>query len=78
MTCDEDGHLVVPDTHCPDVLQRHDGLLNKRDVRTLLIGPTSDAKETLDNIRVSDVRELAFLLGRTVGRTSGNPKDRSL
>ena len=74
-TCDEDGHLVVPDTHCPGVLRRHDGLLNKRDVRILLLGPPSDTKETLDSIRVIDVRKLAFLLGGTGGRTSGNPKD---
>ena len=74
-TCDEDGHLVVPDTHCPGVLRRHDGMLNKRNVRILLLGPPSDTKETLDSIRVSDVRKLAFLLGGTGGRTSGNPKD---
>jgi len=74
-TCDEDGHLVVPDTHCPGVLRQHDGLLNKRDVRILLLGPPSDTKEILDTIRVSDVRKLAFLLGGTGGRTSGNPKD---
>jgi len=74
-TCDEDGHLVVPDTHCPGVLWRHDGFLNKRDVRILLLGAPSDTKETLDNIRVSDVRKLAFLLGRTGSRTSGKPKD---
>jgi len=75
MTCDEDGHLVVPDTHCPGVLRRHDGLLNQRDVRILLLGPASGTKETLDSIRVSDVRKLAFLLGGTGGRSSGNPKD---
>jgi len=74
-TCDEDGHLVVPDTHCPGVLRRHDGVLNKRDVRILLLGPLSSTKETLDRIRIRDVRKLAFLLGGTGGRTSGNPKD---
>jgi len=73
-TCDEDGHLVVTDTHCPGVLRRHDGLLNKRDVRILLLGPPSDTKETLDSIRVSEVRKLAFLLGGTGCRTSCNPK----
>jgi len=41
----------------------------------LLLGPPSDTKETLDSIRVIDVRKLAFLLGGTGGRTSGNPKD---
>jgi len=43
----------------------------------LLLGPPSDTKETLDSIRVSDVRKLAFLLrgtGGTGGRT-GSPKD---
>ena len=74
-TCDEDGHLVVPDTHCPSVLRRHDGLLNKRDVRNLLLGPPCATKETLDSIRVSDVRKSAFLLGGTGGRSSGNPND---
>ena len=74
-TCGEDGHLVVLDTHCPGVLRRHNGLLNKRDVRILLLGPPSDTKETLDRIRVSVVRKLAFLLGGTSGRSSGNPKD---
>ena len=66
---------MVPDTHCPGVLRQHDGLLNKRDVRILLLGPPSDTKEILDTIRVSDVRKLPFLLGGTGGRTSGNPKD---
>jgi len=74
-TCDEDGHIVVPDTHCRGVLQRHDGLLNKRDVRILLLGPQSDTKETLASIQIRDVRKLAFLLGGTNGRSSGNPKD---
>jgi len=74
-TCDEDGHLVVPDTHCPGVLRRHAGLLNTRDVRILLLDPPSDTKETLDSCRISDVRKLAFLLGRTGGKTSANPKD---
>ena len=75
-TCDEGGHIMVPDTHCPSVLRRHDGLLNKRDVRILLLGPPSDTKEseTLAS-QVSDVRKLAFLLGGTSGRSSGNPKD---
>ena len=73
-TCDEDGHLVVPDTHYPGLL-RHDGLLNKRDVRILLLDSPSDTKETFDTIRVGDVRKLAFLLGGTGGRTSANPKD---
>jgi len=71
----EDGHLVVPDTHCSGVLWRHDGLLNKRDVRIILLGLPSDTKEPLDRIRVSDVRKLVFLLGGTCGRTSGTPKD---
>jgi len=44
-------------------------------VRILLLGPPSDTKETLDSIQVSDVRKLAFLLGGTGGRSSGNPKD---
>jgi len=43
-TCDEDGHLVVPDTHCPGVLRRHDGMLNKRNVRILLLGPQTTKK----------------------------------
>jgi len=77
-TCDEDGHPAAPDIHCPGVLRRHDGLLNKRDMRILLLGPPSATKETLDSIRVSDVRKLAFLLGGTGGRTSGNPKDGSV
>jgi len=71
-TCDENGYLVVPDTHCPGILRRHDGLLNKRDASTL---PPSATKKTLDRIRVKDMRKLAFLLGGTGGRTSGNPKD---
>jgi len=66
-TCDEDGHIVVPDTHCPGVLQRHNGLLNKKDVRILLLGPPSDTNETLASIQVSDVRKLAFLLRGTSG-----------
>ena len=66
---------MVLGTHCPGVLQRHDGLLNKREVRILLLGPPNDTKELLDRIRVSDVRKLAFLLGGIVGRTSSNPKD---
>jgi len=74
-TCDEDGHLVVPDTHCPGVLRRHDGLLNTRDVRILLLDLPSDTKKTLDRLRMSDVRKLAFLLGGTSGRTSDNLKD---
>ena len=74
-TCYEDGHLVVPDTHCPGVLRRHAGLLNTQDVRILLFDPPSDTKETLDSCRISDVRKLAFLLGGTGGRTSTNPKD---
>jgi len=74
-TCDEDGNLVVPGTHCPGVLRRHDGLLNKKDVRILLLGPPSITKKTPDSIRIRDVRKLAFLLGGTGGRTSGNPKD---
>ena len=45
-TCDEDGHLSVPDTHCPGVLRRHAGLLNMRDVHILLLDPPSDTKET--------------------------------
>jgi len=56
-TCDEDGHLVVPDTHCPGVLRRHAGLLNTRDVRFLLLDPPSETKETLDSYRISDVRK---------------------
>jgi len=74
-SCQEDGHLVVPDTHCPGVLRRHAGLLNTRDVRILLLEPPSDTKETLDRLRISDVRKLAFLLRGTGGRTSANPKD---
>jgi len=73
--CDEDGHLVAPETHCPGVLWRHDALLSKRHVRILLLCPPSAAKKTLDSIRVSDVRKLAFLLGGTNGKTSGDPKD---
>ena len=73
--CDEDGHLVAPETHCPGVLRRHDALLNKMDMRILLLGPPSAEKKTLDSVRVSNVRKLAFLLGGTNGRTSGNPKD---
>ena len=75
-TCDEDGNLVVPGTHCPGVLRRHDGLLNNRDVRILLLGPLSITKKTLASIRIRDVRKLAFLLGGAGGRTSSNPKDR--
>ena len=26
-TCDEDGHLVAPDAHCPGILRRHDLIL---------------------------------------------------
>jgi len=48
--------------------------LNKRDVSMLLIGPPSDTKETLDSIWVGEVHKLAFLLGGTSGRTSGNSK----
>ena len=66
---------MVPDTHCPSVLRRHHGLLNKRDVRILLLGPPSSTKKTLDSLRIRDVRKLAFLLGGISGRTSGNPKD---
>jgi len=74
-TCDEDGHLVVPDTHCPGVSRRHAGLLNTQDVRILLLDPSSDTKVTLDSCQISDVRKLAFLLGGTGGRTSVNRKD---
>jgi len=77
-TCDEDGYLVAPDTHCPGILRRHDGLLNKRDVRILLLGPPRVAKKPFVSVRVSDMCELAFLLGGTGGRTSGNPKDGSV
>ena len=46
-TCDKDGHLMVPDTHCPRVLRRNASLLNTRDVRILLLDPSSDTNETL-------------------------------
>jgi len=63
-TCDEDGHLVAPDAHCSGILRRHDGFLNKRDVSILLLCPPRATKETLDNIRASDVRKLVeFMLG---------------
>ena len=71
---DEDGHLVAPDTHCPGILRRHDGLLNKRDVRILMLCPPRAREKTLEKIRASDMRKLAFLLGGTGGRSSSNPK----
>ena len=74
-TCDEDGHLVAPDAHCPGILRRHDGLLNKRDARILLLCLPRFTKKTLKTIRVSHVRKLAFLLGGTGGRSSSSPKD---
>jgi len=74
-TCDEEDHLVVPDAHCPGTLRRHDGLLNNRDVRILLLCPPRVTKKTLETIRASHVRKLAFLLGGTGGRSSSNPKD---
>jgi len=74
-TCDENRHLVVPDTHCPGIFRRHDGLLNKRDLRILLLRTPSITKKTLDSIWIRDVRKLAFLLAETGGRTFGNPKD---
>jgi len=66
---------VAPDAHCPGILWRHDGLLNKRDVRILVLCPPRVTKATLANIRAGDVRKLAVLLGGTGGRSSGKPKD---
>ena len=63
------------DAHCPGILRRHEGVLNKRDVCVLLLCPPRVTKTTLANTRASDVRKLAFLLGGTGGRSSGNPKD---
>jgi len=74
-TCDEDGHLVALDAHCPGILRRHDGLLNKREVRILLLCLPRVTKKTPETIRASHVRKLAFLLGGTGGRSSSNPKD---
>jgi len=50
-------------------------LLNKREVRILLLCPPRVTKAALANTRAGDVRKLAFLLGGTGGRSSGNPKD---
>ena len=49
-------------------------MLNNRDVRILILCPPRATKKTLENIRASDVRKLAFLLGGTGGRSASNPK----
>ena len=50
-------------------------MLNKRDVRILLLCPPRVTKATLANIQAGDVRKLAFLLGGTDDRSLGNPID---
>ena len=50
-------------------------MLDKRDVRILLICLICMINVTLANIRDGDVRKLAFLLGGTDDRSLGNPID---
>jgi len=67
--------LVPPDEDLPGILQRHDGLLNQRDVRILLLAPPAETQAILQRIRPRDVRKLALLFGGTGGQGSSNPKD---
>jgi hypothetical protein len=60
-TCDENGHLMAPDARCHGILRRHDGLLNKRNVCILLLGPPSATKKALDSILTNTYRSYMIL-----------------
>ena len=74
-TQDEDSSLVSPIEHLPGILQRHEGMLNKRDVRILLLAPKADSVAALSTVLPADLRKLAYLLGGTGGCGSHNTRD---
>ena len=71
-TQDEDRSLVPPTEHLPGILRRHAGMLNKRDVRILLLAPKADSVAALTTVLPADLRKFAYLLGGTGGCGSHN------
>ena len=71
----KDRSLVPPTEHLPGILRRHEGMLNKRDVRILLLAPKAESVAALSTVLPADLRKLAYLLGGTGGCGSHNTRD---
>ena len=63
---------MPPTEYLPGILRRHAGMLNKRDVRILLLAPKDDSVAALTTVLPADLRKLVYLLGGTGGCGSHN------
>ena len=58
---------MPPTEYLPGILRRHADMLNKRDVRILLLAPKDDSVAALITVLPAYLRQLAYLLGGTDG-----------